>query len=593
MEKDHLSRKLAVILHADVVGSTSLVQRNETLAHERIQDTFRRFSETISSHDGIAHEIRGDALVAEFSRASDALSASLAFQAANISSNENISDDFQPVLRVGIAMGEVVIADNTVTGEGVVLAQRLEQLAKNGGVCIQGAAYETVPKRLPFEYENLGEQLVKGFEEPVKVYSASLKSESEISESHLKIQSKAEGHGLPKKPSIAVLPFTNMSSDPEQEFFSDGISEDIITALSKTSALTVIARNSTFTYKGKAVDVKQVGRDLGVHYVLEGSVRKSGNRVRVTAQLIDAATNQHIWAERYDRDLEDFFAVQDEIMREIVSALDVQLLAGEQSRFWSSGTQNLQAWEYFRMARDLLNAYRTENHHEVIRLAREAIEADSNYAAAWDLLAACYFHMEEDARYPREEREQALKFSQEYAQRALECDPSFADAYSMLSLLCLNSKQFDEATINTNKSVEMAPNNANNLGVSAIVLNKCGESEIALERIRKAMRLSPVYPLWYLAALGQVFRSLGRTEESIAAFSEMIRRDSDSLEGQIGLTEILGESGQIEAAMVSAAEIIKVNPNFSINEYTDNLAYRDPAEIVRFAEGLRKAGLPD
>ena len=198
MEKDQLSRKLAVILHADVVGSTSLVQRNETLAHERIQDTFRRFSETISSHDGIAHEIRGDALVAEFSRASDALSASLAFQAANISSNENISDDFQPVLRVGIAMGEVVIADNTVTGEGVVLAQRLEQLAKNGGVCIQGAAYETVPKRLPFEYENLGEQLVKGFEEPVKVYSASLKSGSEISESHLKIQSKSDGHGLPE-----------------------------------------------------------------------------------------------------------------------------------------------------------------------------------------------------------------------------------------------------------------------------------------------------------------------------------------------------------------------------------------------------------
>lgn len=593
MKKNQLSRKLAVILHADVVDSTALVRQDETLAHQRIQDTFRRFSDTISSHDGIAQEIRGDALVAEFAMASDAVGASLSFQTANIDHNAQLPDGIKPELRIGIAMGEVVIADNTVTGEGVVLAQRLEQLAKSGGVCIQGAAYETVPKRLPFKYENLGDHLVKGFDEPVRVYSVSLKPGGEILKPNLKIQPKVEALGSPKKPSIAVLPFTNMSSDPEQEFFSDGISEDIITALSKTSALTVIARNSTFTYKSKAVDVKQVGRDLGVHYVLEGSVRKSGNRVRVTAQLIDATTNQHIWAERYDRDLEDFFAVQDEIMREIVSALDVQLLAGEQSRFWSSGTQNLQAWEYFRMARDLLNAYQTANHPEVIRLCRKAIDADSEYAAAWELLAGCYFHMEEDARYSEEERGQALQFSHEYTQRALECDPSFANGYSMLALLHLNSKQYDEAAISANKSVEMAPNYANNLGVSAIVLNKCGEPGIAMERIRKAIRLSPVYPLWYLAALGQVTRSLGRIDESIDAFSEMVNRDPESLEGYIGLAEILGESGQIEAARDAAVEVIRINPNFSINEYVDNLAYRDPNEIERFAEGLRIAGLPE
>ncbi len=593
MKKDQLSRKLAVILHADVVDSTALVRQDETLAHQRIQDTFRRFSDTIASHDGIAQEIRGDALVAEFAMASDAVGASLSFQTANINHNAQLPDGIKPELRIGIAMGEVVIADNTVTGEGVVLAQRLEQLAKKGGVCIQGAAYETVPKRLPFKYENLGDHLVKGFDEPVRVYSVSLKPGGEIPEPNLKIQLKIEALGSPKKPSIAVLPFTNMSSDNEQEFFSDGITEDIITALSKTSALAVIARNSTFTYKGKAVDVKQVGLDLGVHYILEGSVRKSGSRVRVTAQLIYATTNQHIWAERYDRDLEDFFAVQDEIMREIVSALDIQLLAGEQSRFWSSGTQNLQAWEYFRMARDLLNAYQTENHPEVIRLCRKAIDADSEYAAAWDLLAGCYFHMEEDARYSEEERGQALQFSREYTQRALECDPSFAEAYSMSALLHLNSKQFDEAAISANKSVEMAPNYANNLGVSAIVLNKCGEPGIAMERIRKAIRLSPVYPLWYLAALGQVTRSLGRIDESINAFSEMVNRDPGSLEGYIGLAEILGESGQIEAARNAAVEVIRINPNFSINEYVDNLAYRDPNEIERFAEGLRIAGLPE
>ena len=250
MEKDHLSRKLAVLLHADVVGSTSLVQKNETLAHERIQDTFRRFSETISSYGGVALEIRGDALVAEFARASDAVSASLAFQATNATHNEQLSDDLKPVLRIGIAMGEVVIADNTVTGEGVVLAQRLEQLAEQGGICIQGAAYWTLPKRLPFEYQNLGEQQLKGFDDPVSVYAVSLKPGNAIPDPRSKNPSEISIPAIPEKPSIAVLPFTNMSGDTEQEYFSDGITEDITTALSHFSGLFVIARNSSFTYKG-------------------------------------------------------------------------------------------------------------------------------------------------------------------------------------------------------------------------------------------------------------------------------------------------------------------------------------------------------
>ena len=256
MEKDNLSRKLAVLLHTDIIGSTSLVQKNETLAHERIQDTFRQFSEIISNYGGIAHEIRGDALVAEFAKASDAVSASLTFQAANTTQNEQISDDIRPVLRIGIAMGEVVIADNTVTGEGIVLAQRLEQLAEPGSVCIQGAVYDTLPKRLSFEYENLGERKVKGFDEPVRVYEVSLRPGGVIPESESLAQPEAAALDLPEKPSIAVLPFTNMSGDPEQEYFSDGITEDIITSLSRTSNLLVVARHSTLVYKGKAIDIK-------------------------------------------------------------------------------------------------------------------------------------------------------------------------------------------------------------------------------------------------------------------------------------------------------------------------------------------------
>ena len=262
-----------MIVHADVVSSTELVRLNETVADQRIQDAFRRFSKEIVSHDGIAHEIRGDALVAEFAKASDAVMAFLAFQDANTSRNDELPDDIRPVLRIGIALGEVVVTDNRMTGEGVVLAQRLEQLAEPGGVCIQDAAYQTVPKRLPFDYENLGDRELKGFDEPVRAYAARRKSEAQP---EVAPQLEQESLKLPEEPSIAVLPFANISGDPEQEYFSDGITEDIITALSRIPGLLVIARNSTMVYKGKAVDIKQVGREQGVRYVLEGSVRKAG-----------------------------------------------------------------------------------------------------------------------------------------------------------------------------------------------------------------------------------------------------------------------------------------------------------------------------
>ena len=270
------TRKLAVLLHADVVGSTALVQLNETLAHQRIQDTFRRFSESIARYNGTAHEIRGDALVAEFARASDAVSASLAFQVENAAYSNELPDEVRPVVRIGIAMGEVVVADHTVTGEGIVLAQRLEQLAEAGGVCAQGAVCETVPRRLPFDYQDLGERDLKGFQAPVRAYSVMLKTGEGLPAPDYAGPRESPSPEPSKKPSIAVLPFTNMSGDPEQEYFSDGITEDIINALSHFRSFPVIARNSTFTYKGQAIRVQQVAAELGARYVLEGSIRKAG-----------------------------------------------------------------------------------------------------------------------------------------------------------------------------------------------------------------------------------------------------------------------------------------------------------------------------
>ena len=266
-------------MHADVVGSTGLVRQNETLAHQRMKEAFGRLAEAIERYGGVAHELRGDALVAEFGRASDAVCAAVAFQDENTSFNSALTDDLRPMLRVGIAMGEVVVADNTITGDGVILAQRLEQLSEPGGVCLQGAAYETVPKRLPIAYLNLGEQTLKGFDEPVRAYSASLAAGQVAPAPEPMAASKPAGQSSPTT-SIAVLPLTNMSGDAEQEYFSDGITEDIITELSRFKSVAVIARNSSFSFKGQAVDVKQVGQKLGVGHIVEGSVRKAGNRER-------------------------------------------------------------------------------------------------------------------------------------------------------------------------------------------------------------------------------------------------------------------------------------------------------------------------
>jgi TolB-like protein/class 3 adenylate cyclase len=312
-------RKLAVILHADVVGSTMRVQQNESLAHARIQDAFRRLSSTIEGHNGVARELRGDALVAEFARASDAVAAGLTFQIENSESNARLEDELQPRLRIGISLGEVVIADDTITGTGVVLAQRVEQLAESGGVCITGAIHEAVPRHLPIEYSDLGKREVKGFEELVQVYSASVKAGKQVPvpEPAVSVGTQSRkpkrswtavaiallvlvvgglawwqpwvpreepasiermAFSLPDKPSIAVLPFTNMSGDAEQEYFVDGMTEDLITDLSKLSGLFVIARNSTFTYKGKSVKVRQIAEELGVRYVLEGTNNRSTNR---------------------------------------------------------------------------------------------------------------------------------------------------------------------------------------------------------------------------------------------------------------------------------------------------------------------------
>ena len=593
------SRQLAVLLHADVVGSTALVQLHETLAHQRIQGAFRRFSEIILSHGGTAREIRGDALVAEFSKASDAVSAAVAFQTANAAHNEGLGDDVLPVIRVGIAMGEVVFADNTVTGEGVVLAQRLEQLAEPGGVSIQGAAYETVPKRLPFEYESLGEQEVKGFQEPVRVYRVVLETSTPISSLDLgrdKKETRLVWRGfavavvvlfvlvgvglgwwqpwksefepaspdrmalpLPDKPSIAVLPFTNMSGDPEQEYFVDGMTEDLITDLSKLSGLFVISRNSSFTYKGKSVKAPQIAEELGIRYVLEGSVRRVGSQVRINAQLIDATADGHLWAERYDGSVENVFALQDDVTERIVAALAVELTGEEVAKRAHRETSDtlaydafLQGWSYYKLGTrpDFIKAK---------PFLEEAVRLDPSYARAHAALASVYW----DAFTNGWTFELGvLSFEvetlwEEHLELAKKGPNSLV--HTVQSRVLASQERYKEAVVEAEKAVALDGDEAAANAGLAHALILAGRPEEGADLIHKAMRLDPHYPADYLTTLGAAQFGLENYAEAVTTFNRAIKRNPDSELPHIYLAAIYGHLGRLDEAeaMVEATNYIR------------------------------------
>jgi adenylate cyclase len=596
------SRKLAVILHADVVDSTILVQKNESLAHERIQKAFQMLSSIVQSYGGTAHEIRGDALVAEFPRASDAVCAALSFQQHNSTNQDSndIEDGLHPLCRIGISLGEVIVADSTITGAGVVLAQRLEQLANPGQVVVQGAVSETVPVRMPFDYTALGEQTLKGFEHPVRAFIVNLSVGTEIPEPDADTASTTIPDNdfiltLPDKPSIAVLPFTNMSSDPEQDYFSDGITEDIITAMSKVRNLLVVSSSSTYPYKGRKVDVAEIGREQGVRYVLEGAIRKSGNWIRVTAQLIDTFNGQHIWAERYDRELDDIFAVQDELMREIVVALDVELREGEQIRMWSSGTKNVQAWEYVRLSSSIVLGDHDGDLNKAGEMLEQALELDPDYAIAWVMRGWFYQHYADvgGGLDPEEERQSALNSMYQCAQKAIRLDPSCADAYSVMALYHMEQHEFEKAIENAERSITLAPNNAENLNEAAGVMVKSGAPERGLELAKRAMRVSPMYRAGCLRALAAAYRFTGSPEKAVDALNESASRQSDYLPTHVNLASVLGELGHINEAGKAADEVRRLSPNFSIKAYMKRVSYKNPDDSDRVASGLQRAGLAE
>ena len=604
-----MERRLAAILVADVVGYTRLMGDDEAGTLAQLKTHRKELIEPkTAEYHGRVVKLMGDGTLMEFGSVVDAVHFAVDVQQAMAERNSKVPEDRRIAYRMGINIGDIIVEGDDIYGDGVNVAARLEALADPGGVCVSGTVYDHVKGKVELDFTDLGEQQVKNIPGSLRVYNVAFGATEgtargtvvPTAHSTKPTQKEPDDSGigidlsLPDYPSIAVLPFANMSADPEQEFFSDGITEDIITTLSKISTLLVVARNSTFTYKGQAVDVKQVSREQGVRYVLEGSVRKAGNRVRVTAQLIDATTGHHAWAERYDRDLEDIFAVQDEITREVVVALDVHLREGEQARIWSGGTKNVEAWECVRLGQEALNRIKQEDRIEARRLFDRALELDPNYPMAWVSLGGFYFHEVEYGTYDTEaDRETVIESSVECCTRALELDPLCADACALLGLCHLSKKEYDEAIAMSEKAIALAPNHAENLAMAAAALNKSGQPARSFELIQRAMRFCPIYPTWYLSALALSCRLLRRNDSAVSVYEEAIKRNPDNSTNYVGLASTLGELGREEDAKRTVSAILRLLPDFSIKKYVERLSYRDPGELARFEDGLHKAGLPE
>ncbi len=396
---------------------------------------------------------------------------------------------------------------------------------------------------------------------------------------------------LPDHPSIAVLPFANMSGDPEQEFFSDGITEDIITALSRISRLLVIARTSTLGYKGKAIDVKQVGQEQGVRYVLEGSVRKNGNRVRVTAQLIDTTTGLHCWADHYDRELDDIFSVQDEITKKVTVALQVTLTEGEQARVYAGGTDNVEAWECVVRGKDLMERHIKEDNIAARRLLERAVQLDPEYVAPWAFLGWTYW---EAARWQWDETpESSLDTAFESAQTALEMEKEQPDSLTLLGLCHFSRGELDQALSMTEYAFTLAPNHAYITAASAVVLRGAGRLQDALRRIKIAMRLSPIYPMWYLMVLGSTYHLLGDQSAAVTTLRESVQREPESILPKPWLLSALIQADLKKEAELTTADILRVEPEFSRAIWIQNLGIDDPAVATKLLENLATAGLSE
>ncbi|MGE0681120.1 MAG: adenylate/guanylate cyclase domain-containing protein [Candidatus Binatia bacterium] len=582
-----VQRKLAAIFSADVKGYSRLMG-NDEVATIRTLSAHREIMATlIRRYYGRVIDSPGDNLLAEFVSVVDAVQCAVDVQRELKVKNTDLPAARRMEFRIGVNLGDVIVEGERIYGDGVNIAARLESLAEGGGICISGVVYEQVETKLSLEYVDLGEQSVKYITRPIRVFRVLLEPrETTITTAPPEVPANLT---LPDKPSIAVLPFVNFSGDPEQEYFSDGITEDLITDLSKLSGLFVISRNSVFLYKEKAVQSQQVSKELGVRYLLEGSVRKAGNRVRITAQLIDATTSYHVWAERYDRELQDIFAVQDEVVQKIVAALQIKLTAGEQDRTKRPPTRNLEAYDFFLRGLECRAQKTREANIQARHMFERAIELDSQFAVAYAYLGLTY--LADVASQWTDDPVHAVDQLLLLAQRAVAIDATQPAAHEALAYAYLAKKQHTQAVTAAKRAIALDPNSADTYQTLGDILSFMERGEEAVTLVEKAMRLNPRYPASYLWSLGQAYRLVGRTADAIAVLKRALLRNSEHLTAHLLLTVVLSEQGRTEEARVEAAEILRINPQYSLAVARRSMPYQNPAAMDRLAAALENAGL--
>ena len=590
MAEERVERRLAAILAADIVGYSRLMAADEEGTLARVKALRKDLIDPkIAEYRGRIFKTTGDGILTEFRSAVDAVRYAIDVQRAMARLNADVPADDRIVFRIGISLGDVMVDGDDLFGNGVNVAARMEGLAEPGTICVSGNVQEHVCNALDVTLEDLGEQTVKNIDRPVRCYRVHL----ETGGTPGALEQGPDGAlPLPEKPSIAVLPFENMSGDPEQGFFADGMAEDIITALSRMPWFFVIARNSTFTYKDRAVDVKQIARELGVQYVLEGSVRKSGSRLRITAQLIDAMTGKHVWAERYDREIADIFAVQDEVTEAIVGAVAPEFLWVEAKRAQRKDPGQLDAWECVVRGRAHLWKISREEVAEARKLFERAIQLAPSGEFGMSDLAFVHF-LEFYYRWSGSP-EQSSNEMMRVAEKAVAVDDHDAWAHTMLGLVDTFARRWDEALPAVERAIELNPNFAPAHGVRGLVLALVGEVDEAIESIDKADRLSPRDSFKAFWIMGRVWANFidRRYEEAVKTAQQAIRLAPNNPTYRRQLAAIYGMMDRIDEAQAAIQEYLRLEPNHTVAD-SRKVPTKIPEHLERFLDGLRKAGLPE
>ena len=602
MNGTDLKQRLAAILAADAVGYSRLMAGDDRATVAALDTARAVFRTRIAGNQGRVIDMAGDSVLAVFETATGAVAAALAIQKDIHTLAEPVSEDRRMRFRIGVHLGDVIEkADGTVYGDGVNIAARLEGLAEPGGITISDAVYGAVRGKVGARFADQGEQQVKNIAYPVRAFAVHPETEAPgrpaTASSVVGPNTGDAGSAIAvpapaDRPSVAVLPFTNMSGNPEQEYFSDGITEDIITDLSKVAGLMVVARNSSFAYKNRSPDVRTVGRELGVASVLEGSIRRAGNRVRITAQLIDATTGGHLWAERYDRDLTDIFALQDEVTHRIVEALSVTLRPAEKAQLANSRTSNVEAHDCFLRGRELLlgPTKNREIFDSVVAAFRRAIELDSGYAEPYAGLAMAYC-LDFQNRWAN--TPDALDLAVFFAAQAVEKGPGDPYAHYVAAVVTFWQRDLVRAQAQADEALSLNPNYALAFGTRGLIEIYLGHPLVAIPFIQRAIRLDPVFTQQYVHFLGSAYLVAGQFEAAAAAFRERIRLAPRTDLSRAFLASALGHLGELDEARRVWGELKDVNPKYSFTGHLARLPFRNEADLDRIREGHAKAGLSD